>query len=89
MLFAVIIGVLIYIAFCNQPEIRTTPPEQSSGSSLNGLFALFLVDRWLTGRASGLFGDAGETQDAIDEDDQDDWEDREDEDGYWDNRAGS
>ena len=54
----------------------------------NGLFALFLFDRWLDGGSRGLFGDPGEKQDAFDEDGQDDWEDREDEDDYWDNQAG-
>lgn len=89
LLFAVIIGVLVYVASRSQPESRrTAPPEQSSGSPLNGLFALFLLDRWLDGGSRGLFGDPGETQDTFDEDDQDDWEDREDEDGYWDNQAG-
>ncbi len=89
LLFAVIIGVLIYIALRNQPETRAPqPPEQPSGSPLNGLFALFLFDRWLDGGSRGLFGDPGEKQDAFDEDGQDDWEDREDEDDYWDNQAG-
>lgn len=89
LLFTVIIGVLIYIALRNQPETHAhQPPEQPSGSPLNGLFTLFLLDRWLDGGSRGLFDDPSETQDAFDDRGQDDWEDREDEDDYWDNHAG-
>lgn len=77
-LFAVIIGVLVYVVSRSQPKAqRTPPPEQPSGSPLNGLFTLFLLDRWLDGGLRGLFGDPGETHDAFDEDGN--WDDNEDE----------
>lgn len=87
--FMVIIAVVIYYASRSRSEMHSIrPPDQHFRPQLNGLFALFLFDRWLDGGARGLFGDPGESYDAFDGDGGDELEDRQDEDDYWDNQAG-
>lgn len=88
-IFALVVGAIIYAILRSRPEPRNTrPPEPSSGSGLNGLFALFLLDRWMDHGAEGLFGDPDEPQSDPDDQEEDHWHDPDDEDGYWDDRAG-
>lgn len=87
-LFAIIVGVIIYIASRKSPQPPPATRDPAAQTPLNGLFALFLYDRWLDGGAHGLFGDADDPQDAP-YDDEDDRRDNADEDDqYWDDRAG-
>ena len=88
-IFAVVVAVTVYVLWRSQPEPRNTqPPERSSRSALNGLFALFLFDRWMDHGADGLLGDPDEPQlDPYDQE-EDHWDDPDVEDSYWNDQAG-
>lgn len=88
-IIALIVVVVIYIAFHQQPETRNPPPhEQPSGTPLTGLFALFLLDRWLDGGAHGQLGDADDPRDESYYDEDDRQDDSSEDDAYWDDQAG-
>lgn len=83
------VAVVVFIASRSQPETRNLPScEQPSGSSLNRLFALFLLDRWLDGGAHGVLGDADDPQDESYNGEDDCRDDSNGDDTYWDDRAG-
>ncbi|MRR52553.1 MAG: hypothetical protein EG825_16890 [Rhodocyclaceae bacterium] len=79
---------IIYIASRGSPEKAVTTREPSSNSHMNGLLALFLLDRWMDNGADGLFGDADGPRDAPYDDEDDRRDDAVGEDQYWDDRAG-
>jgi hypothetical protein len=88
-LFAVVVGVIIYVVSRIQPEARNKQPsDSSSGSALNGLFALFLFDRWMEHGADGLLGGPNEPQPDRYDQEENQWDDSDVEDGYWDDQAG-
>jgi hypothetical protein len=73
LIFVIVVGAIIYVASC-QPQAARPPrvesdSNQADRSGLNGLFTLFLLDRWLDGGEHGMTADHCNQLDAGNDDD--------------------
>ncbi|HWQ04093.1 MAG TPA: hypothetical protein VN452_01920 [Longilinea sp.] len=61
------------------PAAFRIPIHQDNPSGLNGLFTLFLLDRWLDGGEHGLNAEPGDQPNPLDDDDASRWDDSDEE----------
>lgn len=78
-IIAIVVGLTVYVASrqpqTGRPPRLESPSSQVDPSGLNGLFTLFLLDRWLDGGEHEMNAGPGDQPDALDEDNDCCWDD--------------